>query len=88
MSKSPQKTIPTCLSSRVADKEAYSQYWNEGSTKAIKKLLIEELEARIKCDSTKSDKTGRFDTPNWEHYQASRIGYRESLRELIRLLDQ
>jgi hypothetical protein len=88
MSKQSQKKIPSCLSNRVADTEAYSQYWKDGSTNAIKKLLIEELEARIKCDNVKSDKADKFDLNEWANYQASRIGYREALRELIRLLDQ
>ena len=88
MRKKSQRMIPTCLLNRVDDKEAYKQYYNDGSTKAILKLLQEELTARVSADVIKSEGFDKFEYGNWEHYQAASIGYRKALRELIRLLDQ
>ena len=88
MNHSKTRKIPKCLLNRVDDKTAYEQYYNDGSTKAILKLLTEELRARIEVDVIKSEGKDKFEYGNWEHYQASSIGYRKALRELIRLLDQ
>ena len=88
MSQKSQRMIPTSLLNRVDDKEAYKQYYNDGSTRAIMKLLKEELEARINTDVIKSEGFEKFEYGNWSEYQAASIGYRKALRELIRLLDQ
>ncbi len=88
MKKQPQKNLPSCLSNRVKDKRAYEQYYNEGSTRAIRKVLAEELMSRIEQACKESESKEKFDLPAWMEYQASNIGYRRALRELIRLLDK
>lgn len=83
------KKIPTTLKSRVSegDQESYEEYWRDGSTTAIRKLLIEELQARINASVSKADKKDKFELNDWSFYQAHEGGYREALRELIRILD-
>ena len=86
MSKTQKDNLPQCLQNRLneSDKSAYQQYYTEGSTKAIRKLLIEELKARIDQLTVESENKERFDIPAWTEYQASNIGTRRAMRILIR----
>lgn len=89
MTKQSHRQMPSCLSRLVEgdDKEAYEQYWKDGSTKAIRKLLIEELSARIEQAIVSSEKKDKYDLVNWTQFQADNLGYRRALRELKNILD-
>lgn len=82
-----KKSMPESLKRLVEDKEAYEQYYNEGSTRAIRKLIAEELRNRIEIAVIKSENLERYEGGNWAEYQSDSIGYRRALREIIRLLD-
>lgn len=68
------------------DEGAYEEYYHQQSTKAVRKLLVEDLTKRIETNVLASEKKDKYDLPSWAELQADSIGYRRAMRELIKLL--
>lgn len=89
MNEKPQ--LPTCLLNRIdneEDKPRYDQYFFTPATKAIRKLLVEELMSRRERSVQKGDNPEKFSLPSWPAYQANEVGYRRALKEMIDLLSR
>ena len=88
--KAPKKPsrLPPSLKKllKKEDAEAYEEYYHQAATKAIRKLLAEELNKRIDTNVLASEKKDKYDLPSWAELQADSIGYRRAMRELIKLL--
>ena len=86
--KQESKKLPDSLNRLVpeADRKAYTEYYYYEATSAIRKLLAKDLEQRIDAAVLSSERNDRFDLDSWAEFQASNIGYRKALRELIKLL--
>ena len=81
--KEPERSLPECLKRLVPeeDQTSYIEYYHLQSTRAIRKLLAEELENRINTAVLSSERNERYDLEAWAEFQASNIGYRKALRE-------
>lgn len=81
-----KNVLPSCLADRTNDVNAHTEYFYGESCTAIRKLLVEEFEARIRRSQDKSESTERYKEPNWQEYQADQVGYRRAFKEIIYLL--
>lgn len=80
--------LPTSLKNLLKreDEGAYEEYYHQQATKAVRKLLVEELTKRIESNVLASEKKDKYELPSWAELQADSIGYRRAMRELIKLL--
>jgi len=88
--KTPKKPsrLPPSLKKllKKGDEEAYEEYYHQAATKAVRKLLVEDLNKRLETNVLASEKKDKYILPSWAELQADSIGYRRAMRELIKLL--
>ena len=86
--KKSKPNLPDCLLKRLKeeDRGAHADYYNLAATKAIRKLLTEELEDRVSKSVLASDRKDKYELASWAELQADQIGYRRAMRDLIKLL--
>ena len=71
---------------KKGDISTYEDYYLSPATKAIRMLIVEELDKQIELSVLASDKKDKYQSPSWAELQADSIGYRRSLRQLKKLL--
>jgi len=76
------KSIPSCLTQRAADKESYRNGYHavHHITDAIRDEVLSRLNAKL------VPRDIDFNVPNWDVHQAKELGYAKALREVLELL--
>lgn len=70
-----------------SDQDRHRKYFSEGSTKAIRSLLVQLLDKKYELSVRKSDDSRNLLVPGYAEHQAYQSGYRSALKELSTLLD-
>lgn len=86
--KNHKSKLPPALQKHVREEDSgkYEEYYTNGATIAIRKLLVTELEYRLEQAILESERKDKYELASWIEFQADNIGYRRGLRNLILLL--
>lgn len=71
-----------------ANKETYKKYFLARNCSEIRRLLAKEIHERINSSVRKGDNTDKFELPSWPQMQASEVGYRRAMREILDIIER
>lgn len=84
------KTLPPCFNNHVTklDKKEVTDYYHCLATKKVREVMVDVLKDMVEINQTNSEKSSKYDCPNWSFNQADSVGYRRALREVINILEK